>query len=425
MCLYLWIRRILKNKAIFQLTKILNLMNTNKNSLINKKALYAGISMLGTALITAVPAFAQEKAVAVSETKSDLDILIANPLFLTLTITIVALLLIIYSLKGVMSNMASFKMNELKLEKSKKVLSLIGLFILTQSAFAQDAAPASTGDMGIGGLPTAVVYGMVMVILAELLVIVILLRAIRYIVKSVTPEIEEKAISEVSMLDSLNASVSLDDEASIMMDHDYDGIRELDNNLPPWWKYGFYATIIFSFVYIGYYHLGGGGKLSLGEYNDQIAEGKAQVEEYRKKSGNLVDETNAKMLSGADIAAGKEVYTMNCAACHGNAGEGTVGPNLTDDYWIHGGSVKDIFKTIKFGFAEKGMKSWEADLSPMQINQVASYIKSLRGTNPPNAKEKQGELYSEDGAPATSETTKTASDSGATPKVDSAAVATN
>ena len=89
-------------------------------------------------------------------------------------------------------------------------------------------------------------------------------------------------------------------------------------------------------------------------------------------------------------------YKTNCAVCHGVNGEGNVvGPNLTDDHWLHKGSIKDIFKTIKYGVPEKGMKSWAADFSPLQIAQLASYVKSLHGSNPPNAKEKQGELFAE------------------------------
>ncbi|HSC37770.1 MAG TPA: c-type cytochrome, partial [Chitinophagaceae bacterium] len=101
----------------------------------------------------------------------------------------------------------------------------------------------------------------------------------------------------------------------------------------------------------------------------------------------------AQMLEG-----GKTVFLQNCSPCHGKSGEGVVGPNLTDDYWLHGGGVKDIFKTIKYGWPEKGMKSWKDDLSPTQIAQLSSFIKSLRGTHPPNGKEQQGELYQETGA---------------------------
>ena len=121
------------------------------------------------------------------------------------------------------------------------------------------------------------------------------------------------------------------------------------------------------------------------------------LEEYRKKAANLVDENNANMLTDeSSLSSGKSIYMANCIACHGKDGEGTIGPNLVDDYWLHKGGIKDIFKTIKYGYPEKGMKSWQQDLPAKSINDVASYIKSLRGTNPPNAKEKQGDLYTEE-----------------------------
>jgi cytochrome c oxidase cbb3-type subunit 3 len=121
------------------------------------------------------------------------------------------------------------------------------------------------------------------------------------------------------------------------------------------------------------------------------------MEEYRKKAANLIDENNATLLTdGESLASGKSIFMDNCSACHGRAGEGGVGPNLTDAYWLHKGGIKDVFKTIKYGWPEKGMKSWQQDLGAKQIHEVASYIKSLYGTNPPNAKEKQGDLYSDE-----------------------------
>lgn len=205
-----------------------------------------------------------------------------------------------------------------------------------------------------------------------------------------------KTVKRPSMLDKLNASVSIEKEEDIMLDHNYDGIRELDNDLPPWWKYGFYLTIVVSVIYLLNYHVFGTGKLQEAEYQEQLAQGERDLEAYRKKAANLVDENNAELLTDdASIASGKSIFTTNCAACHGGAGEGGVGPNLTDDYWLHNGDVKDIFKTIKYGYPEKGMKSWQQDLGAKQIHEVSSYIKSLRGTNPANAKEKEGELYVE------------------------------
>ncbi|HRD39869.1 MAG TPA: c-type cytochrome, partial [Bacteroidia bacterium] len=148
--------------------------------------------------------------------------------------------------------------------------------------------------------------------------------------------------------------------------------------------------------YLIHYHISGTGDLQEAEYNMEIAKAKAEVEAYMKTAANNVDETTVKMLDGAsDLESGKQVYQANCAACHGKLGEGGVGPNFADEYWIHGGSIQDIFKTVKYGFADKGMKAWKEDLSPMQIAQVTSFIRTLKGTNPPNGKAPQGDLYKE------------------------------
>ena len=196
----------------------------------------------------------------------------------------------------------------------------------------------------------------------------------------------------VTLWDKMNSFRPVEQEAQIDMGHEYDGIRELDNRLPPWWLYGFYICIIFAVIYLWRFHVSHSAPLAQEELQIAMQEAEIQKENYLKKSANNVDENNVTLLSDASaIAGGKAVYVQNCAACHGKDGEGVVGPNLTDDYWLHGGSVKDVFKTIKYGWPEKGMKSWKDDLSPIQVAQVAGFIKSLRGTKPPNAKEKQGE----------------------------------
>jgi cytochrome c oxidase cbb3-type subunit 3 len=211
---------------------------------------------------------------------------------------------------------------------------------------------------------------------------------------------------ESKLLLSLTDAVAVEEEESILLDHDYDGIKELDNNLPPWWKYGFYLTIVTSVIYLVHFHVLKTGDLQGKEYDNAIAQAKIEVDEFMKTSANNVDENTVKVLTEAsDIASGKDLFMANCVACHGKGGEGTVGPNLTDDYWIHGGSIQDLFKTLKYGWVEKGMKAWKDDLSPMQIAQVASYIKTLNGTNPPNPKAPQGDLYTEAGRAPISDST--------------------
>lgn len=188
--------------------------------------------------------------------------------------------------------------------------------------------------------------------------------------------------------------VPIEHEKDVLLDHNYDGIMELDNNLPPWWKLMFYASIVFGFAYLGHYHLLKTGLSSAEEYEQEMEIAEAAVAEYLKQSAANVDETSVKMVDDPGrLAKGGEIFKMSCAACHGQKGEGGVGPNFTDKYWLHGGSIKDIFKTIKYGVPEKGMISWKAQLSPVQIQDVASFIITLQGTNPPNAKEPQGDLF--------------------------------
>jgi cytochrome c oxidase cbb3-type subunit 3 len=177
----------------------------------------------------------------------------------------------------------------------------------------------------------------------------------------------------------------------LIEDHSYDGIHEFDNDLPPWWKYSFYASIVFAFAYMLHFHVFETGKLQTDEY-------KVEMEQAALLSANEVSDPNAKtdfkvLTEAPAIESGKTIFAQNCAACHGKAGEGIVGPNLTDEYWLHGGDVNDIFKTIKFGVTSKGMVAWDKKLSKDQTLQVASYILSLQGTKPANAKAAQGEKF--------------------------------
>ncbi|MCO5261092.1 MAG: c-type cytochrome [Crocinitomicaceae bacterium] len=188
----------------------------------------------------------------------------------------------------------------------------------------------------------------------------------------------------------LTDAVPVEDEDKIMMDHDFDGIRELDNNLPPWWVAMLIATMIFAVVYIFHYHVFGTGDLQLAEYNKEMEKADAEVKEYLTKNAMNVDETNATVMKDSkDLAVGKDLFDANCIMCHKEKGEGDIGPNLTDEFWIYTGDIKAIYKSIKIG-TSNGMPEHASKLNPIQIQQVASYVYSLPYTP---GKEPQGEKY--------------------------------
>lgn len=189
-------------------------------------------------------------------------------------------------------------------------------------------------------------------------------------------------------------AVPIDREKDVLLDHNYDGIQELDNSLPPWWLAMFYITIAIGVVYMGYYHWGGEGLSSSEEYELSMVQAEKEIKAYRASLGETIDETNVTVLTDqAALDLGKTLYNANCVACHGLAGEGGVGPNLTDEYWIHGGDIQSIFSTIKYGVIEKGMISWKSQLRPVDMQKISSYILTFQGTSPPNGKEPQGEKY--------------------------------
>lgn len=173
----------------------------------------------------------------------------------------------------------------------------------------------------------------------------------------------------------------------LIEDHGYDGIRELDNDLPGWWKWLFYLTIVFSVVYILRYHVFKTADLQEAEYNKEMEIAKANM------PPEVDESTLFRLEDEASLAGGKAIFDKHCVVCHLSKGEGLVGPNLTDEYWIHGGSFKDIYRTIKVGVPAKGMISWKDQLNVTEMQQVSSFIMTLKGTNPPNPKAPQGEIY--------------------------------
>ena len=293
----------------------------------------------------------------------------------------------------------------------KKILPLAALFLLAATGFAQDAA--ETTAPAEEDFPTWVLHHMFIIL--AVLAIVGAFWALLYMSRMLfqmqkvrlLEELGMEAMEEVKLMDTepwwkrlgkkLWSSTPIEDEADIDLDHDYDGIRELDNVLPPWWVALFWGTTIFAFVYIGYWHFSDYGISSAEEYKIEMDKGEKEVKAYLATQTDLVDETNVTLLTDAsELSLGESIFQTNCIACHGPAGGGNaVGPNLTDEYWLHGGGIKNVFKTIKYGVPEKGMRSWKKELRASDIHRVASYILSLQGSNPPDAKEPQGEIWKE------------------------------
>jgi cytochrome c oxidase cbb3-type subunit 3 len=373
----------------------------------------------GLAMLMSMPALAADKPE---------PSLFSNPLALTLLFLMGVLLIIIAVLASILVGAADWK---LKLSKKKqtaivKPLTTILLLCTTTLCFAQDAPAADAATQtvkSIGGLPSSTFYVMASVIFLELAIILILLVNIRFLIRAAREKeteaagivpVAEKAAKPrklaVNWWNKLNRFKPVEQEKDIEMEHEYDGIRELDNRLPPWWLWGFYATIIFSVIYLWRYHVSESAPLSEEEYQISLARAEVEVQEYLKKKGEAVNENTVTYLSGADdLAAGAKIYTTSCVACHNAKGEGGVGPNLTDDYWLHGGDIKSIFRTIKYGVDGKGMAAWQSVYSPKELAQVTSYVKSLVGTNPPNGREPQGVIYKEEENVATPDSTQAAS----------------
>jgi cytochrome c oxidase cbb3-type subunit 3 len=331
-----------------------------------------------------------------------------NPLAIILMIIIGALALIIILLSWVVSGAADVFVNKWRGEKSMSTRIITVLLVLTalgSPAMAQESGNASPATAVVsaanyGGLDKMVFFSLVGVIAIELATIFYFIYNLRLLIRkekvsTAAASAETTKKSKESLWSKLNNFRPAEQEADITLHHEYDGIRELDNRLPPWWLYGFYICIVFAAVYLWRYHVSHSAPSSKEEYELAVTKAAAEKEAYLAKAANKVDENTVVMLDAGGIAAGQAAFQTNCAACHGRQGEGGVGPNLTDEYWLHGGKINDIFKTIKYGVPEKGMRAWNEDMSPVQLAQLSSYIKSLAGTKPPNAKEQQGELYKE------------------------------
>ncbi len=360
---------------------------------------------------------AQDAAVPVTEVKSP-----NNLLAILLVVIAIVFALVIFAMGQVLLQLIKQVMQYRGAAKNTLVLVIAsGLMFLSNGAAAQNAAAEASVKTipNYGGLDATAFWIFVFVIGIEILAILFLLVFIRrmqaeLVPPSVKPQSSSSLAAWWSKIDKrfFTKAVPVEKEADVLLDHEYDGIRELDNSLPPWWKWGFIFTCIFAVVYLVNFHVLGYGKNPTEEYAAENKAAEQKMEAYNAKNKNRIDESNIVMADAAGIAEAKSIYSTTCIACHGAAGEGGVGPNLTDDYWLHKGSLTDIYHSIKVGYPDKGMQSWEKQYSPKQMSELASYIKTLHGTNPPNAKAPQGDLFTDGTA---------SSAPAATPATDSAA----
>lgn len=366
--------------------------------------------LIAFALLTVFSCFSQAaatSATSVGSSKSPTN-------FLEVLMVVIAalLVLVIWVLSNVLYMIAK---KAVEVSKTSKKAMMIGFIVMgslfTNAASAQTAIVDSTAKAPevnyYGGLSSTTFWTLSMVLGLELLVVFLLILYIRGLWNSINPEevivFEGKQkthswlVRTWDTLDKkfLTKAVPLEKEADMLLDHDYDGIKELDNALPPWWKYGFYITIFIAVIYLLKYEMWHTGPNPTEEYTAEMTNAKEEVDAYLASMKNNVDEKTVTMSDASGIAAGQVLFAKTCVPCHGAKGQGGVGPNLTDDYWLHGGNVADLFKTIKYGYPDKGMQSWQSTFSPIQMQELASYIKTLKGTNPPNAKAPQGDLFKE------------------------------
>lgn len=347
-----------------------------------------------------------------------------NPLAQAMLLLMVLLALAIAILSSVVNSAAHVFRDKLKAQKEEEKKSAgsvtAGLLVLgllmSLPGLAQDKAAETAvqavADNSINGLSPLTFYIMMIVLAVEILIIIVLIYQLKWLMgiekQAAAVAVEgEKAVkpSIGSWWERINKSIAVDKEKDIDLEHDYDGIRELDNTIPPWWKLAFIFTILFGVVYMYRYHVAKSAPLQIEEFQIAMQKGEEEKNAYLKLSANNVDENSVKLLDVAGIDAGKALFKANCVACHGPEGQGLVGPNLTDTYWLHGGNIKDVFKTIKYGVVEKGMRSWKEDFSPIQIAQLASYVKSLAGSNPAGPKAPEGTQYDDKTAGAPGDST--------------------
>ncbi len=342
-----------------------------------------------------------------------------NQLAILLMIMIVVLAFVIWGMGHVLTALGR-QLVDKNTSKALSAFILVGLSLLSKVSIAQETVAAAVKEVpNYGGLSASAYYMLLMVIGMELVVILFLGFSIRRMYTELLPEKikpvkEESKFAEWwSIMDKklFTQAVSVEKEADILLDHDYDGIKELDNALPPWWKYGFYITIGIAFIYLLNFHVLGLGMNPTEEYNAEMEKARIEKEVYEANNKDRIDESSVPFADADGLKAGQRLFDANCVACHLKDGGGSVGPNFTDNYWLHGGTLNDIYATIKNGYPDKGMQAWGGQFTPKEVSYLASYVKSFVGTKSATPKAQQGVFFVDKAAGARDSTTVAKPDS--------------
>jgi cytochrome c oxidase cbb3-type subunit 3 len=322
--------------------------------------------------------FAQEASAIIDRPMYEKLGMSPTALFVVMLIFTIILLIALVSVAGTTKNVLNIK------RKKTGLLILLGL--ISQSVYGQEIASEPLINFTDDAFWAFIIFDVIIVML-----ILYLVGIMKGTLSQFAPAVAKSAKKSLfkSWNKKLTNAIEIEDEESILLDHDYDGIKELDNDLPPWWKYGFYITIVWAAAYFFYFQAFKIGPTQSEEYLTEIQEGEEKIAQYKADHPELINEDNVVLLEDAGaLSNGKKLFGENCVACHAADGGGGIGPNLTDKYWIYDGDIKGVFHTITEG-AQNGMKSWKDDFNPVEIQSISSYVLSLEKASA--GKDPQGE----------------------------------
>lgn len=359
-------------------------MNHLKN--LNKLFLMVLFSTVSSYLL------AQTGDIPVESSLSNID-----KLNLVLLAIAIILLIPIYYLSQIFSNVIVTSLKK-KYSNLATILVLIGASVLwNNSIYAQVENTASAASPSVINSFNFGTWGLLLFICIEVFVLIFYAKMSLNLINQSNPIEEKKKLENKwtfgKWWKKSNNFIPFEEEDKLDTGHSYDGIRELDNGIPPWFSAAFALCILFAVVYLWNYHVAEISPLQIEEFETEMTTASLAQEKYLKSLGSTLDENNIQLLAGADIDEGKQLFAANCAACHANDGGGGTGPNLTDMFWIHGGDANSIYKTIKYGVREKGMIPWKDNFNDNQILKIASFVNTLNGKTPVAPKAPQGEKY--------------------------------